>query len=311
MLSQSLLFILGLVILCCGGELFIKGSSSVARTFGIKPLIVGLLIAAFATSSPEFFVSFLATLRKSSNLAIGNIVGSCIANIGLALGIAALVKPIAIKVSILRRELPILFAVTLLFFAICLDYRISRLEALVLVVCFFLFIFYCIKTAKGEKQAPGEKEAAKTYSRPKLSLFLVLGLAGLLAGAHFMVESSVKIAMHFGISELVIGLTVVAIGTSLPELATSLIASLRGEGDISVGNVIGSNIFNILAVVGFICLIRPVTVEPSITMLSLPLLVLYTFALAPILKTHLKISRAEGAFLLVSYFSYLYFIFKI
>ncbi|MFH1867364.1 MAG: calcium/sodium antiporter [Candidatus Omnitrophota bacterium] len=309
MLIQALIFLLALIILYAGGELFVKGSSSTARIFGIKPLIIGLVIAAFATSSPEFFVSLLAVLRKNSDLAIGNVIGSCIANIGLALGIAALFKPITIKSSIIRRELPILVVVTLVFFAMCLDYRISKLEAFLLIISFFLFIFYCIKTAKEDAQSSEYPEAARPYPRARPFIFLAAGLAGLLIGAHFLVESSVSIARHFGISDMLIGLSIVAIGTSLPEIVTSIMASVRGESDISIGTVVGSNIFNILAIVGFVCFISPVSIKPGVIMISLPLLLLYTLALGPILKTGLKISRAEGAFLIVTYFLYIYLIF--
>jgi cation:H+ antiporter len=309
MLSNLALFIAGILVLYIGGEVFIRGSSSTARIFGIKPLIIGLLITAFATSAPEFFVSFLAAARKSQDLAIGNIVGSCICNIGLVLGLAALFRPISVNVSILRRELPILFIVTVGFFLICLDLKITRPEALILLLAFFLFVVYCIKNAKAETKDIDIK-AGKSLSRPRSFSYLAAGLLGLLLGAHIIVGSAVRLAHHFGISEFVIGLTAVAIGTSLPELATSLVASARGEGDISIGNVIGSNIFNMLAIIGAVCLIRPVTVEPVVVISAIPLLLLYTFALAPILKSGFKISRIEGGLLLASYLIYLYFIFR-
>lgn len=310
MLLHLVLFLCGILILYIGGVSFIKGSSNTARIFGIKPLIVGLVIAAFATSAPEFFVSILATIRKSQSLAIGNIIGSCIANIALVLGLAALARPITVKASLLRRELPILFAVTLIFFAVCLDFRITRPDAFILLILFALFILYCIKNAKEEKGPSEAFEAAKIYSKPKAFWFLIAGLAGLVLGANFIVGSSINLAKYFGISEVVIGLTAVAIGTSLPELAVSLVAAIRGEGDISIGNVIGSNIFNILAIVGAVCLIRPITVGPDLLFFSLPLLIFYTLGLAPILKKGLRIGRQEGAILLVSYFLYLYFIFR-
>lgn len=309
MFLHLVLFIVGISILCLGGELFIRGSSSTARIFGIKPLIVGMLVTAFATSSPEFFVSFLATIRKSQDLAIGNIVGSCIANIGLVLGLAALFRPITVRSSILRRELPILFVITLVFFGVCLDFKITRVEGSILLILFGLFIFYCLKNAREEK-GPAPFEATKLSSKPKAFSFLIMGLLGLLSGAHLIVGSAVNLARMIGISQVVIGLTVVAIGTSLPELITSLVASVRGEGDISIGNVIGSNIFNILAIVGIVSLLSPIVVEPNILYFSLPLLLLYTLGLAPILKTGLRISRAEGAILLVSYSFYLCFIFR-
>lgn len=310
MCSHFLLFICGIFIIYVGGELFIRSSSNTARIFGIKPLIIGLLVVGFATSSPEFFVSTLAAIRKNQGLAIGNIVGSCIANIGLVLALAALFKPISVNISILRREIPILFAVTLIFFTICLDSMITRADALILLILFFLFILYCIKNAKEEKKDSTPFEVIKARSKSKAFWFLIIGLAGLLLGAELIVDSSVNLARSLGITEVTIGLTAVAIGTSLPELVTSLVASIRGEGDISIGNVIGSNIFNILAIIGVVGLIGPTAVERGILFLSLPILILYTLALAPILKTGFKITRTEGAVLLGSYFLYLYFIFR-
>jgi len=318
MFLALVLFIAGIAILCVGGELFVRGSSGTARIFGIKPLVVGLIITAFATSAPEFFVSFFAVMRQSKELAVGNILGSCICNIGLALGLAALVRPIAISKTIIRRELPILFAATIVFFIISLDSYIARQEALVLIIGFIIFLFYYIKSAKqegegavgDESESLPELKASQSHAKSKSFLLLVLGLAGLLLGANLIVGSSVRLAKHFGISELVVGLTVVAIGTSLPEMVTTLIASAKGESEISVGNVIGSNLFNLLAIIGIVCLVHPVKIEQSISFITMPVLLLFTFALAPILKTGSKISRAEGAFLVIGYGAYLFFILK-
>jgi len=292
-----------------GGDIFIRGSSSIARIFGIRPIIVGVVIVAFATSSPELFVSLLAVIRRSNDLAIGNLVGSSICNIGMVLGLAALARPISVKVSVLRRELPGLFVATFGFAITCLDLQISRLDGLFLLILFIGILIYCIKNSRGETETSVYSDKRRTSKALSAGL-IIFGLLGLLLGAHLIVGSSIKIARYFNVSELVIGLTAVAIGTSLPELAASLIASIRGESDISVGNVIGSNMFNILAIVGVICLIRPVAVEPSVLMYGIPLLILYTIALAPILKTGLRISRLEGALLFASYCVYLYFVFK-
>ena len=311
MLFNLTVLVIGITTLYAGGELFIRGSSGTAYIFRIKPLIVGLMVTAFATSSPEFFVSLLAAIRESKDLAIGNIVGSCICNIAMVLGIAALIKPIDISASILRRELPILIAVTLGFFIMCLDFKISRLDGVTLILAFILFVIYYIRNAKAEDNKDSTfLKTGKNHSKLTSFFYLIVGLLGLLCGAHLMVGSSVSLARYFGISELAIGLTAVAIGTSLPELATSVVALLHGESDISVGNVIGSNIFNILAIVGVVCIINPIKLNPSIVIISIPLLILYTLALAPILKTGFKISRTEGAFLLVSYGVYLYFTLK-
>jgi len=298
-----------MAVLYAGGESFIKGSSNTARIFNIRPLVIGVVVVAFATSAPEFCVSILAAIRKSRDLAIGNIVGSCICNIGLVLGLSALIKPIQAEKRLLKRELPILLAVTVGLFLVSLDNRISRPEALILLVAFFAFIFSCLKGGKDRVEDLGIATEKKP-DKLKSFIFLGAGLVGLLGGAYLMVNSAVFLARYFGISELVIGLTVVAIGTSLPELAASLIASRRGEGEISIGNVIGSNIFNILGVIGVVCLIRPITVDPNIFIVSMPLLLLITFALWPVMKIGQKITRFEGLILLVVYTGYLTFLIK-
>jgi len=310
MLIQAIIFLIGIFLLYISGVLFIRGSSDTARIFNIRPIIVGVLVVAFATSAPEFCVSFLAAIKNSRSLAIGNIVGSCICNLGMVLGLSALIKPIKVDVSILRREIPILLVVTAALLLICIDYRISRFEAGLLFVGFFSFIYYCIRNAKRETR-DFVSLPDKPLSKIKPFTYLAIGLTGLLSGAYIVVNSAIVLARHFGISELVIGLTIVAIGTSLPELVASLIASRRGEGDISIGNVIGSNLFNILGIMGLICLIRPVAIDRSVIVLSLPLLLIYTFVLVPIVRSGSRISRAEGAVLFLSYLGYLYLLFKI
>ena len=309
MFIQLIIFLIGIALLYICGMLFVYGSTDTARIFNIRPLIVGVVIIAFATSAPEFCVSFLAAIKNSSNLAIGNIVGSCICNIGMVLGLSAIIRPIKVDASILRREVPILLTATVALFLACLDFKISRLEAGLFLIGFFLFIYYCVRNAKAEAYDSAPL-TDKPLSRVRPFVYLVLGGIGLLSGAYIVVNSAVIMARHFGISELVIGLTVLAIGTSLPELVASLIASQRGEGDISIGNVIGSNLFNILGIIGIVCLIRPVFIDQSVIMLSLPLLLIYTLTLVPIIKTGFRISRAEGVVLLSGYLVYLGLLFK-
>ena len=310
MLIQVIIFLIGIALLYSCGVLFVRGSSDTARIFNIRPFIVGVVIIAFATSAPEFCVSLLASIKNSRSLAIGNIVGSCICNIGMALGLSALIRPIKVNLSILRREIPILLVATAALFLACLDLRISRLEAGLFLTGFFIFIYYCIRSAKRE---PSDSLPLpdKALSRIKPFAYLVIGLVGLLSGAYIAVNSAVILARHFGISELVIGLTVLAIGTSLPELVASIAASRQGEGEISIGNVIGSNLFNILGIIGVICLIRPIIIDKSVITLSLPLLIFYTLALAPIIKSGARIGRLEGGALLLSYLAYLFLLFKI
>lgn len=310
MLIQILLFIIGIALLYAGGMVFIRGSSDTARIFSIRPIIIGVVVVAFATSAPEFFVSILATIKKSQSLAMGNIIGSCICNIGMVLGISAIIKPIKVESLILRREIPILLIVTFLLFGLSLDFFISRAESCFLLICFTAFIIYCIKNAKKNHDDMGQSENDKK-SRVLAFIFLISGLAGLLGGAYIVVNSAVVLARYLGVSELIIGLTVVAIGTSLPELFASVSAAKQAEGDISVGNVVGSNIFNTLAIVGVIGVINPITIDPGIFLLSFPVLLLYTIVLVPIIKTSYTINRKEGMALLSGYLLYLWGVLKI
>ncbi len=300
------LFITGLILLYAGGEVFIKGSTSIAYLFGLRPLIVAATVAAFATSAPEFFVCLTAAVRNSRNLALGNIVGSCIANIALILGICSLIKPIKIERSLLRKELPMLIVVSVSFFLICLDLYISKTEAFLLLFGFCLFIYYCVKNAKGEKNA-----LIESRSQSKLKSFAFVGLAILLlvSGSNLLVKSAVTLAHYFGISQLVIGLTIVAIGTSLPELSVSAVASARGKHDTSIGNIIGSNIFNILLIIGAVCLIRPIFITPATIKFEIPLMVAYSILLLPLLRSGFKLSRLEGFILLLSYAVYIWILF--
>ncbi len=307
---QVIIFSAGIAILYAGGMFFIRGSAGTARIYSIRPIIIGAVVIAFATSAPEFFVSVIAAVKRSSDLAIGNIVGSCICNIGMVLGLSALIKPVKVNNMVLRRELPILLSATILLFLACLDYRINRFEAGLFILGFFLFIFHCIKNAK-EHDNGFSQFREKGLSKIRSFMYLCAGLAGLLTGAHLIVNSAILLAGYFGISKLVIGLTVVAIGTSLPELAASAIAAHQGEGDISIGNVIGSNLFNILGIVGIVCLIRPVYISRQVIWLSAPFLLIYTLALVPIIRSGYRINRPEAAALFLSYFLYLYLIFKI
>ncbi|UCH12339.1 MAG: calcium/sodium antiporter [Candidatus Omnitrophota bacterium] len=304
---NTLLFIIGLILLYAGGEVFIKGSTSIAYLFGLRPLIVAATVAAFATSAPEFVVCLTAAVRNSRNLALGNIIGSCIANIALILGICSLIRPINIERSLLRKELPILIVVSVSFFLICLNLYISKAEAFLLLFGFCLFIYYCVKNAKQEKNA-----LIESRYQSKLKSFVFIGLATLLlvSGSNLLVKSAVALANYFGISQLVIGLTIVAVGTSLPELSVSAVASARGKHETAIGNVIGSNIFNILLIIGAICLVRPIFISPATIRFEIPLMVAYSILLLPLLRTGFKLSRLEGFILLLSYAVYIWILFN-
>lgn len=307
---QILLFIIGVGVLYAGGMLFIRGASDTAFIFNIRPIIIGIFVVAFATSAPEFFVSVIAAFRRNQSLAIGNIIGSCICNIGMVLGISSIIHPVKVEGMMLRREMPILLIATSALFVFSLDSVIDRVESFFLLCLFAAFIVYCIRNAK---KIQNNTDHAKHKIRRLSAVFahLVLGLTGLLGGSYIVVNSSVALARHIGISELVIGITLVAVGTSLPELFASISAARQSEGDISIGNVVGSNIFNILAIVGVVGIISPISLDKNVLNFSLLVLILYTILLIPIIKTGYTISRKEGMVLLLGYFLYLWRVFKL
>ena len=309
---QNILFlILGIAFLYFGGEGLVKGSSRLARSRGINPIVIGLTIVAFGTSAPEFVVSIIAALRGSSDLVIGNIVGSNISNIGLILAISALISPLVIQMRLLRIEVPIMIILSLILYLLAFNLTIGMVEGIIIFLCLSTFVIYSSINALKESTivASEYQEFLGTdNSYLKNSLFIVLGLAALIIGARLVVNSSMFIAKEIGISELVIGITIVAVGTSLPELSTSIVAAYRKEHDIVVGNIIGSNIFNI-GILGFVSIIHPINVNPSVMKYELPVMILFALSAIPIMKTGFKVSRLEGIFLLLFYFLFVVFLF--
>lgn len=311
MLLQIFLLLLGLVVLYFGAEAMVKGASQMALDLGISPMIVGLTVVAFGTSAPELLVSFIAAWNGASGISVGNIVGSNICNVALILGTAAVLAPLAISVGALRREYPIMLGACLAFYAVSFDGHIAPWEGWLLFAGITAFVIYNLRAvSKHRKGAEAEIAMEEVESDPDSSqvrnlLYLIFGLLGLAGGAHLMVESSTTIARAFGISDFVIGITIIAFGTSLPELATSVVAAFRGEADISVGNVFGSNIFNSLFVMGLIPGIFGMDVEPRAVQVDFPAMVAITLLAFPLMRTRYKLSRIEGAILLVLYGAYI------
>jgi cation:H+ antiporter len=297
-------FALGLCGLYFGAEWLVGGASRLALLFGIKPIVVGLTIVAFGTSSPELVVSLTAALKQSQGLALGNVIGSNIANVGLVLGLAAMFAPLKVGLGLLRRELPIMIGVSLLFVLMTLDLVISYWDGLVLVLGLFAYTGYhlygALKAAKAGKEDADEAVPQKRAAG-KNALGVVVGIVLLVGGAHLMVQSGIAIAQAFGISEVIIGIMLIAVGTSLPELATSIVSARRNESDICISNVIGSNIFNTLLVIGAVGLVTPLTVDRSLLYYELPVMLLFSLALAPLMKSGFVLSRLEGAFMFGSY----------
>ncbi|MBN2429776.1 MAG: calcium/sodium antiporter [Deltaproteobacteria bacterium] len=286
-----------------GADFLVSGSSRVALALGIRPIIVGMTVVAFATSMPEFMVSLSAAIKGSSDIAAGNIIGSNIANIGLILGISALLFSIPVAKATLTREVPfMIFASGLLYF-FCLDGQLDFSNGLILFCCLLIFLIYCLLSVRKHaalRFADGKEEALGTV---RIGDFLRIGggIVGLGFGAELMVRSAVTIARAMGITELVIGMTVVALGTSLPELAASLVSAWKGETEISIGNVIGSNIFNILFVLGLCPMIHPIAVDSAILRFEFPVMILFSVALVPLVLPKYSISRIKGLILLGGY----------
>ena len=307
---MTFLFLLaGLVLLYFGAEGLVRGSSSIALRLGVSPLLIGLTVVAFGTSAPELVVSLKAALMGQGDISVGNVVGSNICNIGLILGLSALIVPIKVASQIVRVDTPIMIAVTALALVLLYDGRLSRMEGIFLFVLLVAYLIFSIILAK---KKPADALSAEFSEEIKLSkrglavdLAMVIGgLVMLVFGARFLVDSAIEIARAVGLSEAVIGLTIVAIGTSLPELATSLVAAWKKEADIAVGNVVGSNIFNILGILGISAVVTPLS-STGITGIDLGLMMAFAMALLLFARTGYQVTRGEGLVMLMGYTMFL------
>lgn len=312
MLVNILEIIGGLVLLIWGADRFVHGAAATARNMGVAPLLVGLTVVAFATSAPEILVSVVASVRGEPLLAIGNAIGSNIVNIGLVLGCVAIVRPIQLRSATLRREMPALLAVSLLTVSLFLDSYISRIDGIVMMTGLVIVMIWLARL--GIRSSPSdpikmeyEAEIPKDVTMGMAIVWLILGLATLLVGANFLVDGSIEVARYLGVSEVVIGILLVALGTSLPELAVSMVSALKGEYGLAIGNIVGSNIFNLLAVIGVAAVIAPAAIAPSV--LSLHVFVMVAFTLVLFAMTYdydgkSELSRVEGIALLVAFIAY-------
>lgn len=308
MLSTLGLFT-GLFLLFFGGNWLVKGSSSLAQSLGISPLVVGLTVVAIGTSAPELLVSLSAALSGSSDIAVGNIVGSNIANIGLILGISGLIFPIGVHVNLLRREIPIMIGVALLATVLFRDAVVGRIDGIILLVVFLIFMVFVVVFARWDQletynnsEQESDKEVAQ-IRRGREFMRLLVGILVLMIGAQLTVNNATDIARSLGISELVIGITLVAVGTSLPELVTSITAALRQESDIAIGNVVGSNIFNILAILGVTAVIQPIDVAQQIINIDSIVMIGFSLLLLPFVLDR-KLSRQEAIVFLLGYIGF-------
>ena len=317
-----ILLIIGFVLLIKGADFFVDGSSSVAKILKVPTIIIGLTVVAFGTSMPELSVSVTAALRGSNDLAVSNVLGSNIFNLLVVLGCCALVKPVAAKWSLLKKEFPFSILITIILLLVDSDFSIMKIldgnqgfvlgrwAGLLFLILFVLYIYATVKSAlrsRAEAQDM-EEEEYKTMSPLKSGIYIVIGLIGIVWGGNLVVDSASNIALTFGWSQTFIGLTIVALGTSLPELVTSVVAARKGENDLAVGNVVGSNIFNILLILGVSSFITPITLDVTAVydtiILIIASIVVYVSAISK-----REIQRKEGILFLVCYFAFFLYVF--
>ena len=314
-MTLAIIYLLaGLVLLYFGAEGLVRGSASLALRLGLSPLVVGLTVVAFGTSSPELMVSLKAAMNGQGDISVGNVVGSNICNIGLILGLCALITPISTNSQIVRVDIPIMLGITALSTALLAGGRLGRGEGFFL---FALLVAYLIFSIQLARRQPADSLGAEFGEEVKISkrglavdvLMVIGGLVLLVFGARFLVDGAVIIARTFGWSEALIGLTIVAIGTSLPELATSLLAAIKKESDIAVGNIVGSNIFNLLGILGLTAMVHPLQAA-GIGTVDLVVMAAFSLVLWPMAFHQQRIIRPEGALLLAGYAGYVFWLLR-
>ncbi len=306
------MLVLGLALLTFGAEGLVRGASNLALRLGVSPLVVGLTVVAFGTSAPEMVVSTKAAYYGQGGIAIGNVVGSNIFNIAVILGLSAMIRPLLVQAQLIRFDMPVMIGVSLLCWLFFKDGMLGRLEAGLLFAGIVAYTVFNVVMARREKRrdvieefAEGTPHASKS---PMLDVLMVLGgLALLVIGARFLVEAATEFARMWGLSEAVIGLTIVAAGTSLPELATSVVAALRKQDDIAIGNIVGSNVFNILAILGVSGLVKPLAAG-GISITDFSVMIFTAMILFPFMQTGMRVVRWEGAMLLAIYSGYLWWL---
>ncbi|MFA7169664.1 MAG: calcium/sodium antiporter [Candidatus Paceibacterota bacterium] len=317
MLVNVILLLVGLVVLVVGAEILVRGSASLAKKMKIPPLVIGLTIVAFGTSAPEMTVNVFSAFRGASDIALGNIIGSNIANILLILGIASIINPLKAQRSTVHKELPFSLLAVFVLLVLGNDVRLGNApinalsfsDGIILISFFSIFLYYIFEMTRKKEKEDGESEEIKLYSTSLSALMIVIGIVFLVVGGKVLVDQAVTLAHLAGVSESLIGLTIVAIGTSFPELATSVVAAFRHQDDIAIGNVVGSNIFNIFWILGLTSVISPIPFNPEIdadlimTMISTVILFL-TFYVG---KRHI-LERGQGFFLVFLYITYIIYL---
>jgi cation:H+ antiporter len=309
-IMDIILLIIGFLLLIKGADFFVDGAASIARRFNISTMVIGLTLVAFGTSAPELAVSINAAIDQSNGLVFGNVIGSNILNILFVLGLSAAITPIRIRLKTILKEMPFAIIATVAVLIMALDFSIdqtpniiSRIDGILLLILFAIYFYSMIEIIVLGKE-DGTFEEITEMPLPRSILLTFIGMGAIIWGSDLTVTGAVGIARAFGLSEVIIGLTIVAIGTSLPELITSVVAARKGENDIAVGNIIGSNIFNLLLVLGVSSVINPIVIDQS-SILDLSILTLAMIVILPIMYTGKKITRPEGIFMTLAYIAYM------
>lgn len=317
MIINILLLLLGFVFLIKGADIFVDGASSTAQNFKVSKMLIGLTIVAFGTSAPEFAVSMSALASGNTDMVLGNVIGSCVLNSLLILGVAAVIKPIKTKNNTIKKELPLALLVSSLLAVLMLDIKLdngtvnqlTRSDAIVVLLFFTVFVYYLVTLAKQKKE--NKEEEKPKFKLGKSLLFVLIGLAGIITGSDLVVDNASAIAKIVGLSERVISLTIIAFGTSLPELVTTIVSSKKGEQDLLLGNIIGSNIFNICVVLCIPVAIFGTITQSSFQFIDLVMLVGSSLLLFVFSKTNKSISKLEGILMLITFFVYYTLVFVI
>lgn len=310
--TTIVLLIIGLIVLIVGGDYLVKGSSSIALRLHLSPLVVGLTIVAFGTSAPELLISIQSALKGSPDIAMGNVVGSNICNLALVLGLTAVINPVKVKTNSMKIDWPMTMGSSLLLYLIVREGRIVAYEGILFIVILLLYLFFIIrqsrKNIKATNKILNKDEIPDTPAKQiwKDIVFILIGCVGLYFGSEWFVNSAKDLALNLGVEERVVGLTIVALGTSLPELSTAAVASYKGHTDLAIGNLMGSNIFNILSILGITSIIHEIPVHIDILNKDIIWMLLVTLIILPLMITRREVGRVDGFILMAIYVIYVY-----
>lgn len=312
MATTIVLLIIGLIVLIIGGDYLVRGSSSIALRLHLSPLVVGLTIVAFGTSAPELLISIQSALKGSPDIAMGNVVGSNICNLALVLGITAVVNPVKVQLNSIRVDWPVTMGSSILLYLMVLEGMLTAVEGIIFVIALIIYIVFivtnsrkAVKSAKLKLDLPDLPDAPKKQIWKDI-FFIIIGCVALFFGSEWFVISAKDLALSLGVEERVVGLTIVALGTSLPELVTAAVASYKGESDLALGNLMGSNIFNILSILGITAIIQPISVHEVILNKDIIWMLMITLMILPLMIVRREVGRGDGTVLLIVYAVYIY-----